>query len=332
MKNFPSVASKKIESAYEHFQPEIAFKLTHNTIPETDSINAISYTFAKTVLAVKNQNITAHNAHKLKDPWFPVEAETIVQDALYITCEVNETKHIDRSGKDRTTNIDALSALATLQNGKIILKMPEIPWFIKFSKEALEYYRSEILEKNNMHAMERFLEVVVRSVRKGKTFQREFSTETSIFIRTCMDKISRYWEHRNFPHNAVRHDYHNQELDAAAELDPIRTLNDIHELHIYRLMHTEVQNVFRSINHLFNSKVFTILLDERKHENFPLRALCRALERCVTPKNSKNYLTGVEILFVIFPKETRLYHLMIDRSRKLFQKHFKYPKRKKNNI
>ncbi|MBI5613890.1 hypothetical protein HY947_03110 [Candidatus Gottesmanbacteria bacterium] len=255
----------------------------------------------------------------------PYQIQTTAVRALYITCDSQQLRNFDRSTTDRTTNIDALSAQVESKNGKLFLLLPKIPDSIDFSPEAMAYYTEKILKEHNMHTMERFVEVVVRSMRKAQTFSIQFSDQCIAYISKYMDTIAVHWFHADFPHDNKRTVYHNQELDVTATINAKVTLQQIYELHIYKLMHPMVSTMFESIVEFQDSEVRKNLLTEQKSVKFQRIALDRAIRDCITPAPIDDP-DGRHTYWEIVDQDIHLFHLETNPKKELFRQFFHYLK------
>lgn len=242
--------SQLYREAYEFFQPQLRreLKLTH--VDELPSIPIIWFRRFDEILGIP-PIIDYSNPHEV-ERFGLFQMMTHDLEALSVTLDADAL--LDwRTGL--CFNLDLLSAPLVLDrpidpnNPNLIAEldeaiyrpvMPRLPDFTELPDEAVAYFADE-LEKGNTVAAERFVNAVIRSLRKSQLHHRPYTEKTLTDVDRLMAKAAPLWFATH--HNRVLTHMMNRDLEVAAELDLFGTFEAVKRLGIYRVLPSEVTNL-----------------------------------------------------------------------------------------
>lgn len=156
-----------------------------------------------------------------------------------LSAAVTVVGHIDFSQNNLAKHLDELTVNITL---------PELPPVSRFDDRVLDDYEERI-QNGDMTAMEEFVEVAARAVRKSATFHLPQEDHSSARVATIMELIAKVWQTNKFQQNLPRIRINSQELQTAVTLWS-DSFNVIRRFHLHLLMHPFIREVFEREPHI----------------------------------------------------------------------------------
>lgn len=241
--NFPNrypLLPKESETL-ARLDPKIRVKLGLYTIPEAEHLQIINYQLqiGRPVVA-RDDRLGLGTEHDL-----------ILEEHMIASVNINLDTPNDRRVQDRCFNIDGLRArvVPRMKDGsrvnsvgaermdpeKIDLHviLPEVPAEVILPDTAYEYYKRGIIAGETC-AIEGFVEVVARAIRKKGFFGLEFAQDTEEKVNELIEMVRDCWFLT--AHNETFIDKTSNELLVAAEVNYRSVLRVLVDTGLYKLL------------------------------------------------------------------------------------------------
>lgn len=234
--------------AWRRDRPKDELRLSHEKLKFAPYLPIFWYTWFGNVMTQVGESDYQVQTHRIKDMTATMEA--IDGD-------------LDRRHKDRCFTFDGLRtgvsldphiisrmelstpkgirlAFEALQKATLELRQPVRPKDSTLSENARRYY-TEGIHRGNNEAVDSFVEVLTREYRKLAIWSAKFSPAILPTVRSFMDFVGPLWRSRS--HDAALLEAYEGDIKVALEIDPIRTLWNLHHTRGYLTMHPDVQAV-----------------------------------------------------------------------------------------
>lgn len=242
--------SREYREAYDFFRPQLRRELRLTRVDELPSIPIIWFRRSDEILGIPPV-IDFSDPHT-RERFGLFQVMTHDLEALSITLDADALTDW-RTGLcfntdllaaplvlDRPVDPNSPNLITELDEATYRPVMPRLPDFTELPDEAVAYYADE-LEKGNTVAAERFINAVIRSLRKSQFHRRPYTEKTVTDVGRLKARAAPLWLATH--HNQVLTHMMTRDLEVAAELDLFGTLEAIKQLGIYRVLPSEVTNL-----------------------------------------------------------------------------------------